>query len=589
MSIVSQGSFITISAQFNDPTTTVPTDPSALQFQIIYDDAIAPVVIIGPVVLGNLTRTGVGSYNYIWNIPIDLTIGNYQVQWLAIVNGTNQFNFDQVTVVAPSTASQTAQSAMDLSNDPHILVSDQSISLKFDCTPKAVSVYNGIYKLFKVQASSYIALDYDSAVNYNDDTYDSANVFSGDPGATNVFVDSPFLAVQPSNYNSISRVLTLFFSSQLTPNAQYMLSVSGIVDVAGITVPDTEYIFSVPANVNPTVVPIETPVLIEDHSILETPFTSLDVISQLNPTFYITNTNPGTDIVFLDPSQNNGRIAITFNVSPGASFINSSYFIVQCKPLSRGFNRWSTITNTMVSLDQVLPIVYMDIPSTDATPVYNQTGAVYYQDNFKYRIKISSAINAGGQLSNNNLETDEFLGFLINPFPFLIDPDMVLPYFSEASYFEVSELIYDSSQEIQDFFDDGAFTQTITPTIRSTLEDFVLANVCCNLTRIYDFGGASNQLNVTLGDLSVSQSNTPKQKTNRSNATTWCELAGVIRNEVYNLSSTSGMKAVLRGSRHNNPMPKRNIEYQEWRNWGTDRSAEWKSYPTNWGWRNDWN
>ena len=582
MPIVSQGAKAVLKLQVNNPNTAAPADPTALQFQVIYEDVSTPSIVIGPIMIDNSYRTGLGAFQYTMIVPFDMAIGNYQVQWLFIVDDTPQFNFDQLTIVPPDSGIQTGQSYVELSSDPHVVVEPDSLFVKFDMTPKATSVYGATYSLFRVQGASYAELDYDSIVDYNDDAYNGAYTLTGSPGPSNVYVGSPFLPIKASDYNSISRVIQLNFAEQLVPNAQYMINISGIVTVSGSSVPDIQYLFSVPANVIPSVSAVETPVLVEDHSVLQDPFTSLDVIAQLNPTFYVTATNPGPDFIFPDPSYNNGRITVTFNTAPGSSFVNSTYFVLQSKPLSRSFNRWTTITNTVVSADTNLPNVYVDMPSTDATPVFNQSGAVYYQNNTQYRLKISSTIAASNQPPYDNLEKDQYIGFLVNPSPFLVDPEAIQPYFPEASLYEISLLVYDASQEIVDFFDDGQFTQPITPTIQSTLEDFVVADVCCSLMRIYDFGNGSNQLSVELGDLKVSQNNPIKSAVNRSNATTWCELAGVIRNEVYNLSVRSGMHAVMKGSRFRNPIPKRHIEYQEWRSWGRDRGQN-RIWDNSWG------
>lgn len=590
MPVASQGSAVVLKAQFYDPDTTQPMDPSTLQFQILYDDPnnpATPGLIVGPITASGLLRTGLGAYQYTLIVPTNLTLGDYQAQWVAIVNTVPQFNFDVLTVVAPSADNQTAQTALELSNDSHILVDFDGLFLKFDVTPKAVSVYNGSYSLYRVLAASEITVDYDAPTSeYN---YDLAYEFTGEPGATNVFVGTPFLSIQAEDYNSISRVLRLNFSEQLIPNAQYALHVSGIIDAAGLNVADFQYLFSVPENVVPNVIPVETPVLVEDHSVLQTPFTNLDVIEELNPAFYITSTNPDKNLIYIDQNYANGRITVTFNIIPSTAFLNDTYFTVQWKPLSRSFNRWSSVPGTVISADPLLPNVYIDLPSLDAIPVYNQSGSLYYQNNSKYRIKISEAVTANNTPSYNNLQGDQFFGCMINPYPFLVDPDIIQDYFPEADLMEIAELIYDSSQEIVDFFDNGDFTQTITPTIRSTMEDFVIANVCCALQRIYDIGGVNNQIGVTLGDLTVNQGNAPKTLVGRSNATTWCELAGVIRNEVYNLSSKSGIRAVVKGSRLWNPIPRRHIEYQEWRSWGWDRDSIWSKHysDNNAEWRNE--
>lgn len=188
-------------------------------------------------------------------------------------------------------------------------------------------------------------------------------------------------------------------------------------------------------------------------------------------------------------------------------------------------------------------------------------------------------------VSSNTLEQDQYLTFMVDPTPFYIDPEAVQSVFPEASLIQISELIYDASQEALDFFTDtgapGPQTQVITPNIQTTIEDFVMATVCCNLMRIYAIGGMNDITEVSLGDLTVNTRNNIKEHgINRASASTWCELAGVIRDELYALSNRSGMKAILKGSKYHNPMPKRQIRTQEWRRHGWERGPAW---------RQDWN
>lgn len=137
------------------------------------------------------------------------------------------------------------------------------------------------------------------------------------------------------------------------------------------------------------------------------------------------------------------------------------------------------------------------------------------------------------------LREDEIISFAADIEPLYLDPELLLPYFPDASLLEIGEFIHNYSIEIKNIFklletEDGA-------NIPFTAFEYIRAATCCELTRVYGNGG-DDELSVRLGDLSITNKNLPRNTLSRANATTWCQIAAMLRKEM--LTSKVGMKAV---------------------------------------------
>ena len=84
-------------------------------------------------------------------------------------------------------------------------------------------------------------------------------------------------------------------------------------------------------------------------------------------------------------------MTVEFNARPASNFLNSKYFKAQRKKIQRTPTRWETI-EVEISMHSWKPEVYVDFPSTDATPVYNTAGSDYYESGYKYRIIVSKDV-----------------------------------------------------------------------------------------------------------------------------------------------------------------------------------------------------
>lgn len=138
------------------------------------------------------------------------------------------------------------------------------------------------------------------------------------------------------------------------------------------------------------------------------------------------------------------------------------------------------------------------------------------------------------------LKSDEVISFAPDISPLYIDPEEVVAYFPDASLLEIGELVHHYSLEIKSIFnlenlDSGS-------ELNFTIQEYIKASVCCELSRTYGFGG-DDELSLKLADLSITNRSNPRQSINRGNATTWCQIAAALRKEI--MAKRVGMRAVV--------------------------------------------
>jgi hypothetical protein len=144
----------------------------------------------------------------------------------------------------------------------------------------------------------------------------------------------------------------------------------------------------------------------------------------------------------------------------------------------------------------------------------------------------------------------------------LIDPSELAGLFPDATYMEIYELVHRYSLEALELLKLDADDE-----IPSGARDYVLAAAACALTRLYDLSGigAGGDGAFRLGDLSVESARSggaPSQMT-RATASTWCELAAVLRDELITGRTGASIRAIVKGSAYPNPMPCRGIREKE--------------------------
>jgi hypothetical protein len=180
---------------------------------------------------------------------------------------------------------------------------------------------------------------------------------------------------------------------------------------------------------------------------------------------------------------------------------------------------------------------------------YTPTTAGTYRVSFTGILENNTTINVNQQIYVSTptedyrptvfLMQEETIYFAPDIEPIYLDPEQLLPYFPDASMLEVGEFIYTYSTEIKGIYklldtEDGS-------NIPFVALEYIRAATCCELTRVYGNGG-DDELSVSLGDLSITNKSLPRTTLSRANATTWCQIAAMLRKEM--LTTRVGIRAV---------------------------------------------
>ena len=224
-----------------------------------------------------------------------------------------------------------------------------------------------------------------------------ANFLVYTDAATPVQINSPFRTINTiTDYNQISRTLTLYWDVILSGNIDYVVRVQNLLDSSGMTVPEERISFTsqtqsaTPSILQESKATVLNEVLVEDKSIRTDIETGYQILAK-NPTFYIESVSPNNGDFYIGNDENNGRTIISFSSRPASNFLTSKYFKAQRKKMQKTPTRWETLP-TQVSMHSWKPDVYIDFPSTDATPVYYTDSKTYFETGYKYRVIVSSEV-----------------------------------------------------------------------------------------------------------------------------------------------------------------------------------------------------
>jgi hypothetical protein len=140
------------------------------------------------------------------------------------------------------------------------------------------------------------------------------------------------------------------------------------------------------------------------------------------------------------------------------------------------------------------------------------------------------------------------LVFATDSDPLYVDPEEIKAHYPEASLVEILLYVSRFSREVHRIFN-GAEPSFIAL-------EYIRAAVLCAISKIYDYGGGDAN-SFALGDLKISNQVYPRNRITVANAGNWCELAAALRDEM--LRGESNIKAVRKGTKFTNPMPKRKL------------------------------
>lgn len=141
------------------------------------------------------------------------------------------------------------------------------------------------------------------------------------------------------------------------------------------------------------------------------------------------------------------------------------------------------------------------------------------------------------------LLAEEVISFSPGFDPLYLDPETLIPYFPEATLLEIGEIVHQYSIEVKKLmkYRDDIDTSDLPYIVYS----YIHAATACDLTRTYGFGG-DDEMSITLGDLTVNNKNSPRNRVSRDNASTWCQIAAALRKELI-ASNVSSMAIQPRG------------------------------------------
>lgn len=215
--------------------------------------------------------------------------------------------------------------------------------------------------------------------------------------ATPVEVTSAFAPINTlTDYNQISRTLTLYWAKVLQSNTDYVVKISNLLDSSGVVVPEESISFTssaqaaTPETIQEVKGIVIEEVLIEDKSVRADIEAGYQIIAK-NPNFYVESVDPANGDFYIDNSHNNGRVTITFSARPASNFLRPKYFKAQRKKIQKNPSRWETVL-TQISMHSWKPDIYIDFPSSDATPVYFSDNKEYFEKGYKYRVIVSSEV-----------------------------------------------------------------------------------------------------------------------------------------------------------------------------------------------------
>lgn len=214
---------------------------------------------------------------------------------------------------------------------------------------------------------------------------------------------------------------------------------------------------------------------------------------------------------------------------------------------------------------------YVDVVGFPVTPAVGTSGSVYYDwvptESGKYRIRFEASIQTNTLIDERTLyvgpiTTTKTLGmdktyyFLGELDPLYVDISDILKYYPEGA---------DDPHQIIEFI--HWYSKEIPTTMLGTAlaHDFIVASVMCELDRIHTFSGGMGGFSdsFTLGDLQIrneSGSSSSTKNGGRGGVSSWCDLAGLLRTELFR-SNAKPVSFVKGGQSYDyNPIPLRGLK-----------------------------
>lgn len=347
------------------------------------------------------------------------------------------------------------------------------------------------------------------------------------------------------DYNSIYKTLRLEYAEMPPGPGEYTITIQNLVNAAG-NVLETETISYPYRHENSAIDDAEQDppeVTVVDKTVQGGLFDNTSTPAETptpSTSLAIADSTPLQGEIFFESAD--GVLSFWFNKPITQESLDANMPTLRRKQLGTGYHRWEKLDFVDASVED--GVVYLSMPS--------HGGDIYVGDNYKYHVIFPAGLQSEDETTLATSVTVEFLGALT---PFYLNPDEFISLYGGLTTLEVAEVILRFSAEVEDWFKGDE-----PPLVAY---DYIRAAVECALSRTYEGYGGGEGETLTLGDLSVSNTSTSSRGrggNDRFGASTPCEMAAVLRNEMRRLARGAGIRTVVAGSNYKSPIPQRQLK-----------------------------
>lgn len=130
------------------------------------------------------------------------------------------------------------------------------------------------------------------------------------------------------------------------------------------------------------------------------------------------------------------------------------------------------------------------------------------------------------------------------------DVEFISEFFPDAKHVHILDILYRLSKDVLTL-------RILNPQDDPDVYDYVKLAALCELSRIYDATSGGDEMSLSLGDFSIRTGGGESSETiSAADASTWCELAWLLRRELFGAES----RQFVKGSKVKNPMPERSLQ-----------------------------
>ena len=191
--------------------------------------------------------------------------------------------------------------------------------------------------------------------------------------------------------------------------------------------------------------------------------------------------------------------------------------------------------------EQIISTVAVSLTSSQYYYDFTPSVEDQYRINFLGLLSNGSTISVDQHLYVSTRTTDykptvtlgatETIYFTPDIAPLYIDPEEILSYYPEASLMQLAEIIHNYSEEVAQIYGSGDI-EIQNSSLNFTALEYIKAATACEMSRTYGYGSGDDEQSIRIGDLQISNRNSPRRMVSRSNAVTWCQIAIALRSEV---------------------------------------------------------